>query len=244
MTVYCSGTGPSCPTTSYMPATTVCYVSTGPCDGGTLNCSGTSPNCPTPVFKSSSFACIVGGACANSVYCSGTNGSCGSPVYSTSNCRPSTGPCDPDEFCTGTSSSCPSDIVLGQTSKCGNVTGDPLCFVGGGRFCTGSGGACPPQVAITSQSTVACGSGASAGVCSSAGNCIVQGPSSVTTPHASFPGYGIAILIIAIIVLAVVIFLLIWRFALKKPFSSLTKNIKLPTRKSTGDAVVVVVEEQ
>jgi hypothetical protein len=99
------------------------------------------------------------GVCDPAEVCDGSNSACPADAKSTSECRASAGACDPAEVCDGTSSACPADAK--STSECRASTGacDPA------ESCDGTSSACPADA----KSTAECR--ASGGACDPAESC-------------------------------------------------------------------------
>jgi hypothetical protein len=102
----------------------------------------------------------------------GTAGSCCSSsctyVSAGTNCRASTGACDPAEACTGTSPTCPADAFAPTTQECRAANG--TCDVA--EYCTGSSASCPTDG--YAPSTQECR--AANGECDAADYCTGSGP--------------------------------------------------------------------
>ena len=137
-----AGDGQACDTTG-----------TNDCQDG-LNCCGgfcrnlqTNPNfcgtCATNCPTAGPSICQGARTCAAGV--------CGfNPAPSTTQCRASTGPCDPAEFCSGSSLTCPDDAKTptGQRGECGTdqvCCGNVCTTLGTLTNCTTCGDVCDPN---------------------------------------------------------------------------------------------------
>jgi choice-of-anchor A domain-containing protein len=88
----CDPPGSCCSSTcQFASSSTVCHVSTGPCDE-TLTCTGSSASCPATGYSSTATLC-----------------------------RASVGPCDPPEYCTGITTTCPTDVNGGFETACSGL---------------------------------------------------------------------------------------------------------------------------
>jgi hypothetical protein len=99
------------------------------------------------------------GACDPAEVCDGSNSACPADAKSTSECRASSGACDPAEVCDGSSSACPADAKSTAECRASGGVCDPA------ESCDGTSSACPADA----KSTAVCRAGA--GVCDVAESC-------------------------------------------------------------------------
>lgn len=139
MAEYCTGSDATCPADVYMPASTVCRESSGPCDTPEI-CTGTSTACPSDVVKPATTICRVNmGDCDVEEMCTGASASCPTDKFLNAStvCREVSDECDTADFCSGSSGQCGTDNFLASGTAC-NVSGCPLP-----SQCSGTASSCP-----------------------------------------------------------------------------------------------------
>ncbi|MCC6215162.1 MAG: hypothetical protein IT376_09850, partial [Polyangiaceae bacterium] len=126
-------------TCSNLPSTTTCRGAAGECDQEE-KCTGSSSACPSDGKKANGTACTADTSPCTLDQCNGSSNSCQHPAGNAgTECRASTGGCDPAESCTGSSTTCPADALAGAGTECRAAAG--ACDVA--ESCTGASAACP-----------------------------------------------------------------------------------------------------
>ena len=130
-----------CTTDSCDPLTGVCHWIAAPDDSvcDDRNLCTINEVCQTGECVGTPNPCDGGSVCEIG-QCTDPEVGCEySPAPATTDCRHSTGDCDPTEYCTGDSSECPSDALFDDTQQCRASNG--LCDVP--EYCTGVSAECP-----------------------------------------------------------------------------------------------------
>ena len=132
------------------------------------HCDGLSADCPADAREPVGTPCQDDGRTCSTDLCD-DGGTCAHVAgHAGTECRASTGACDPAEVCTGSSTACPTSTLAPATEVCRGSTGpcDPA------ENCTGSSATCPTDV--LTPASVECRP--SAGSCDLAETCSGSDP--------------------------------------------------------------------
>ena len=161
----CDGTNNTCQHPAGN-AGTVCRAAPDECDLAET-CTGSSTTCPADAKKGAGTACTTDNNPCTIDQCDGASTLCQHPPGNAgTECRASTGVCDPRETCSGASATCPGDAKSGAGTSC-TSDGNPCSLDecdgtsafcqhpagNAGAECRASAGACDPRETCTGSST-------------------------------------------------------------------------------------------